>query len=163
MKRVVLDTNIWVSALLVKVGKPAQIINAAYARLIVLLTSEDILAETEHTLHLPRITKRYNLTASTIHTFLTNARNISTVVTVRTTLDVVKDDPEDNKILACAVDGKASYLVTGDPDLLAIGEYKGVRILTPAQFLELFQQVRIQIGGQWVEFGKVPSSERKKK
>ncbi len=46
-------------------------------------------------------------------------------------------DPKDDKLLACAVEGNADYIVTGDIDILDIGSYKGVKIVTPKDFLAL--------------------------
>ena len=46
-------------------------------------------------------------------------------------------DPDDDKFLSCAVEGQADYLVTGDGDLLALGEYQGIRIVTPRQFVQV--------------------------
>ena len=50
-------------------------------------------------------------------------------------LDIVKEDPADNKIIECALAVKADYIVTGDNHLLKLREFKGVKILTPAEFL----------------------------
>jgi predicted nucleic acid-binding protein len=57
------------------------------------------------------------------------------MVEVQTALNVVAD-VEDNAVLAAAVDGRVDYLVTGDPHLLAHGQYEQCRIVTPDQFLE---------------------------
>lgn len=49
-------------------------------------------------------------------------------------------DPDDDKFLSCAVEGRADYLVTGDDDLLALGDYRGIRIVTPRQFIQLLDE-----------------------
>ena len=49
----------------------------------------------------------------------------------------VSKDPDDDKYLAAAVEGRASFVVTGDPHLLAVGQYEGIRIVTPRSFLDL--------------------------
>ncbi len=51
---------------------------------------------------------------------------------------MVEDDPDDDHFLACAVSGRADCLVTGDPHLLKLGSYKGIPILSPADFLTRF-------------------------
>ena len=43
-------------------------------------------------------------------------------------------DPDDNKFISCAIDSRALYVVSGDKDLLVIGEYDGVDIVTAAEF-----------------------------
>ena len=54
-------------------------------------------------------------------------------------VDGVKNDPPDNRILEAAIDGKASYIVSGDKDLLRLKKFKGVKILTASKFLEKFR------------------------
>jgi putative PIN family toxin of toxin-antitoxin system len=140
MKKVVFDTNILVSAMLIKNGIPAQILQ--HYQQFDLVLSEAIIAEVVRVLHYPHIQKRYaaQVQEADIQTYVKNLRRMGKIIKVQTTLSVVTDDPDDNKILACAQEGAATYLVTGDPDLLIIGEYQGVRILPPAQFLELLRQ-----------------------
>lgn len=135
MKRVVLDTNVLISALIVPVGKPAQILK--YLEELTLLTSEPILIEMERVLHYSRIQKRYKLNDEIINLYLERVREVSSIVHVETEVLVVEDDPDDDKFLACAVDGEAEYIVSGDPHLLTVKEYEGVKILTPSDFLAL--------------------------
>jgi uncharacterized protein len=54
-------------------------------------------------------------------------------------LDVVKEDPEDNRILECAQASRSDFLVTGDKDMLRLRQYAGTRILKPAEFLQLVE------------------------
>ena len=51
------------------------------------------------------------------------------------TLDVVKDDPDDNRILECAVSAVSDYIITGDKDLLRLGRYDGIKIINVSEFL----------------------------
>ena len=51
-------------------------------------------------------------------------------------LEAIEDDPDDDKILECAVAGNADYIISGDSHLLDIGEYRDIRVLNPDQFLE---------------------------
>ncbi len=50
-------------------------------------------------------------------------------------VQVIADDPDDNAVLACAIEGHAAYVVTGDGHLMSLGAYEGIPIVTPAQFL----------------------------
>ena len=52
------------------------------------------------------------------------------------TLEAVKDDPDDNRIVECALASGSDCIVTGDKDLLRLGQYQGIRIMGPAQFLQ---------------------------
>lgn len=56
----------------------------------------------------------------------------------KTTTVTVCRDPKDNKILETALEGNAQYIVTGDPDLLVLKQFQGIRIVEPREFLELF-------------------------
>lgn len=58
-------------------------------------------------------------------------------VTPRAELDVIKEDPSDNRILECAVAAGSDYIVSGDKDLLRLGRYDSIRILSVADFLDL--------------------------
>ncbi len=60
------------------------------------------------------------------------------LVTIRNTLNVVDADPDDNKIIECAVAGAATHIVTGDRHLLVLGNYQNIQILTAADFLAAF-------------------------
>lgn len=55
------------------------------------------------------------------------------------TLHVIERNPSDNRYLECAVAGDAAYVVSGDDHLLAVGEYRGLRILSPREFLVLLK------------------------
>ena len=87
MSRVVLDTNVLISALIARTGKPARIL--AYGERLALLTSEDILIELERVLHYPRIQRKYRLTDTLIGGYLEHIRMASTVVEVHTSVHVV--------------------------------------------------------------------------
>lgn len=135
MKKVVFDTNVLVSALIVKVGKPAQILRQVEK--YELLTSEEILAETERALHYSHIQKRYHPSDEDIATYLAELREVSTIISVKSDVRVIKEDPDDDKFLTCALEGGAEYIVSGDPHLLRLEEYQRIRILTPAAFLKI--------------------------
>jgi putative PIN family toxin of toxin-antitoxin system len=68
--------------------------------------------------------------------FLSLIEEISIMVTPRHKLDVVKDDPSDNKILECAVEAKADYIITGDQHLLRLKRYKNIKITNPSEFIK---------------------------
>jgi predicted nucleic acid-binding protein len=67
-------------------------------------------------------------------------RRIASYVSPDTTLDVVKEDPDDNRILECAVEAESDFIVTGDKHLLRMGVFRQLRIVTPAEFLQIAQQ-----------------------
>ena len=65
-----------------------------------------------------------------------SSRKRRCTVTPAVQLDVVKEDPADNKIVECAVTAGAEYIVTGDKDLLRLVKYESIRILSVVDFLE---------------------------
>lgn len=138
MIRAVLDANIFVSAILVKIGKPARVVNNASD--VNLLTSEEILSEVARVLSYLRIRRKYALTEKDIETYFQDLRNRCTLVAVSTVVRGVSRDPDDDKILACAIDGAAEYVVSGDPHLLNLREYMGVKIVTPNAFLSILEE-----------------------
>ena len=137
MLRVVLDTNVFVSSLLVKAGVSAQALDAWRARRFVLVTSSAILAETRATLNYDRIRRKYNLTDDDVEQLLALLQREALLVPG--TADVagaIPADPSDEKILACALDGRADLIVSGNLHLPDLGPYRGVSILNVRQFLE---------------------------
>jgi putative PIN family toxin of toxin-antitoxin system len=137
MLRVVLDTNVFVSSLLVKAGVPAQALDAWRARRFVLVTSSAILAETHATLNYDRIRRKYNLTDDDVEQLLALLQREALLVPgTADVTGVIPADPSDEKILACALDCRADLIVSGNLHLLDLGQYRGVSILNVRQFLD---------------------------
>jgi putative PIN family toxin of toxin-antitoxin system len=136
--KVVIDTNVWVSALINPNGTPARIINHPAA--FDLLTSTAILTELERVLHYDRIQKRYQLTDEMISAYLLTVRLDSELVEVTQQVNAVERDPDDNRVLACAVQAGADYVVSGDPHLVDLAAYQGIPILTPSAFFAVLEQ-----------------------
>ncbi len=137
--RIVLDTNVFVSALLSSKGAPPRILEHWQEMRVDVVVSPAILDELERVLHYPKLRRRYSLPEEAIQTFLRLLTKQAILVTPDTELTIVKADPTDDCYLACAVAGEAQVIVTGDPHLLALGEYEGVQVLTPAGFLALLR------------------------
>ncbi|MBS3905491.1 MAG: putative toxin-antitoxin system toxin component, PIN family [Syntrophaceae bacterium] len=73
---------------------------------------------------------------SSVQVILTELIGISDFVNPSKTLSVVSEDAEDNRILECALEAKANYIVTGDIHLLKLGGYRDIKILNAVAFLE---------------------------
>jgi len=136
---VVLDTNVIVSSVLSPTGSPAEIIRRWEANEFDLVTSHPLLAELEDVLTYQRVSKYFKEPEEKINALLRRLRTVAAVVVPQLTLDVVKQDPPDNRVLECAVAGGASYIVTGDRHLLDLKEYQGIVILNPAGFLAVLK------------------------
>lgn len=129
--RVVLDTNILVSAQVFK-GKPASVVGLTQADKIKAVSSEPLLAELYDVLANKFLypNQRLSLLDSDLRGFLQ-------IVQPAQTLRVVDDEP-DNRVLEAAVAGGCNYIVTGDKLLLKLDTYQGIKILSADQFLKLF-------------------------
>ena len=119
--RVVLDTNVMVSALIKPGGIPAQIL--AHATYFALITSDAILTELERVLPYERIKQRYKLSDPIIEEYLAGIRDDRNVVAVIKAVTGVSQDPDDDKFLACAETPEADCIVSGDPQLTNLGSY----------------------------------------
>ncbi len=142
MHRVVLDTNIFVSSILVKTGFPAQAIQAWHDRQYVLLTSPILMSEIEHTLSYKRIRRKYNITDTDVADLLSLLQHDALVVPGHFTVEgAVPDDPDDDFVLACAVEGEANLIVSGDNHLLTLATYQGIPIVTVREFLQILSEL----------------------
>ena len=138
MIRAVLDANILVSAVLVPNGMPARILLAALARMFRCFASDVIVSEVLTTLSRDRVRRRYALDLYAITRIKGFLESRAVRVPISVTVQGVATHPEDDLILATAVSARADYLVTGDRQLLALGEYQGVQIVTPRTFHTIF-------------------------
>ena len=135
--KVVLDTNIVVSSYLVPVGPPAQILALWRSGALDLLVSEPILQEYERILSSMRIAQRHRMTPAEIAEDMDGFREYAMLAEPRESLRVVEGDADDDKLFECAVAGGASYIVSRDEQVLAVREYRGIRVVSPEAFLAL--------------------------
>jgi len=138
--RVVLDTNIIISAFLVALGAPARIVASWRAGRFDLVVSPALLAEYEEVLGYERIQRRHRMTPERITGEVADIARLAILVEPHTVPAVIAQDPDDDQVLACAVTGEASYIVSGDPHLLNLRQYHGIRILSPAAFVQLLAE-----------------------
>lgn len=138
--KVVLDTNIVVSAYLVPVDPPARILALWRAAAFDLLVSENILLEYERLLSHPRITARHGMLDEEVVDEIAAYREYAILVEPQETLHIVKEDPDDDKFFECGVAGDASYIVSRDTEVLAVKSYRGIRVITPEAFLAVLEE-----------------------
>ena len=138
--RVVLDTNVLISALL-STGIASELVPLWQKGTITVLLSREILEEYLRVLAYPKSQLSQGEIKGLIEEELLP---FVQVIKPGIRVHVVKRDPSDNKFLECAVGGKAKKVISGDKALLAIRHYRGVRIQSPAAFLVVFyrQQAR---------------------
>ncbi|RIK34820.1 MAG: putative toxin-antitoxin system toxin component, PIN family [Chloroflexi bacterium] len=136
MLRVVLDTNIYVSKVLIPSGLPAQAYRAWQDAQFELLTSPAILHELRNTLGYERIRRKYHITDGIVDELIgLLERHATVVVGTADVTGAIPADPSDEIVLACAVDGQADLIVSGDQHLLALASYHGIPIIPVRAFL----------------------------
>jgi len=129
--RAVIDTNVLISATFWP-GKPKQLLNQVRRGKINFLTSEILLAKLKEVL--TREDKPFKLSAEESERVLAVIRNLAEIIEPHSLVTVCRDYA-DNRVLECALDGQAEWIVTGDSDLLDLKAFQGLKIVTVADFL----------------------------
>ncbi len=127
---VVLDTNVIVSAFNKPEGKLAPLWPLARNRTYQLIVSPFIVKETARILR-----SRFHWSEPLLQERLRILVGVSHLVNPRTVPDAVPNDADDNHIIACALEGRADLIVSGDRHLLSLAEYDGIPIIRPVDFL----------------------------
>jgi uncharacterized protein len=145
VQRAVVDTNVWVSAVLNPTGPPAQILQAFVQRRFVSITSEPLLAELDAVLSRPRIANKYGISHEDRQEYLDLVRAGSVVVQVNGVVQVCRD-PDDDAVIETALRGRASVLVSRDDDLkhavevINYLEELDIQVLTVRHFLSAIRR-----------------------
>ncbi len=136
-KKVVLDTNVLISSLLKSESKARDIYRLVLRGEIELYTSVDLINELSRVLEYPK----FKFEKLQKKVFLKNLTRVATIlVNPGLRIDLIKEDPPDNKFLECAVEAKVDYLISGDnKHLLPLKNFQGIRIISPSEFLKLYQ------------------------
>lgn len=136
MYRVVFDTNVYLSAILYG-GKPEALLKLCRGRKkkIELYTSPSILKEIADVLS----SNKFNWPEPRIVKAIRHIARIAKIVEPKSTISVLSDK-SDNRVLECAAESKANFIISGDNHLLNLKQYKNIPILKPAQFLELLEK-----------------------
>jgi len=126
--KIVLDTNILISALIYG-GKPEKIYNLVLDKQLISVTSPILLSELTEIL-----IKKFKFELSRIKRLEKIIKNNFIIVNPSKIISLLKDD-DDNRVLEAAIEGKCTYIVTGDSDLLDLVNFKNIKIATPDVFL----------------------------
>jgi uncharacterized protein len=132
--RVVIDTNVFVSALLSPTGIPNQIFQYWELSYFDLLVSQESLNELARVLHYPKIRKRLHSTEEELAEFVHIFQEKALIITRQETVHAITEDVSDNLYLEIGIAGHADYIVSGDQHLLKLKEYRGISIMTPTEF-----------------------------
>lgn len=132
-QKIVFDTNVVISTLLFG-GELDGIRRLWQKKKITFLISRDVLEEYIKVLAYPK----FSLTEEKIKSIVEEELlPFVTTVRVKSRINHIKDDPDDDKFLALAVDGNADYIISGDKHLLHLNEFESINIMTGKEFLAL--------------------------
>ena len=138
--RIVVDTNLLVSGV-ISTGLPRQLLDAARAGVFELCTSEVLLAELLDVLGRAKFAKRLDLAGLSASQIVNDVRLLALVGAPAAVVRVVPTDPDDDHVLAAALTASADLIASGDQrDLLPLGSYEGIAIVTARQALEAVHQ-----------------------
>lgn len=130
--KVVFDTNILVSAWLWE-GNESKLIESVEEGIIHGYSSEQLIEELCRTLRYPRFDLSQDEVASIRGYYLL----LFKIVRPKQTISIILEDPEDNRVLECALEAEADYVVSGDHHLLGFGEFRGMKIVKAAELLKV--------------------------
>ncbi len=127
---IVLDSNVYISAFLFG-GHPRTILEKIISAQIGGAISAPILDEVREVLQRPK----FGLTDATVMALISELQELCTVIMPTKTVRAIADDPDDNRILECALAADADVIVSGDAHLLDLGQWRGIAIQSPAAFV----------------------------
>jgi len=128
--RIVLDTNVLISAIVFG-GNPREVLEKVISGAFAMAISAEMLAEFQGVLE----GKKFRYPSDIVRNIVNELLAVSELVRPTIKVEQIKVDPSDNRILECALESKAAFIVTGDRHLLELGEYEGIPVLDVAAFL----------------------------
>jgi len=136
--KITVDTNVLISATF-WYGDSHRIMQLVESKIIKLVLSKEILQEYSEVLRYDEIQSKIKNKNLYMKYTLQKIVSFSEIVEPTAKLDVIKDDPDDNRVLECAKEGKVSYIITNDNHLLKLKEFEGIKIVTPEEFLRILK------------------------
>jgi len=139
MIRVVVDTNVLFSAVLIPGSNPAKILKLAQLGNIKLIFSPHTLKELQRVLRYPKLValmKKRGIKPHVVDNFVKNLVSISMITSGEKKVTAVKEDPADDLFIACAIEGEAKFIISRDHHLRSLKTFQGITILDPTSFLK---------------------------
>ena len=133
--RIVLDTNVVVSAILFG-GKPQEILEAALAGDFRLCISEPMVVELQGVLQRPK----FEFNRQIVQSIVSEITLLAEWVTPTKHFELVEDDPADNDVIDCAVEANADFLISGDRHLLQLGMCVNIQIVSSDSFIKILEK-----------------------
>jgi hypothetical protein len=136
--RAVPDVNVFVSLAIKKDGHSAQIFKRSGE--FISFTSEKILADVLRVMHYERVLKIHKMSEGEISEFVQRLRERNAVSPGNWEGKIVHEDPDDDIIVACAIEVGADYIISGDHHLLDLKHYREIQIVSPRAFLDILDR-----------------------
>jgi putative PIN family toxin of toxin-antitoxin system len=134
--RAVIDTNLFISGLFGKDSLSAKLQDLWINQEFELVTSIEIIKEVSRVLRYPRIKKRFHPKDETLKRFFRLVFRKAVITKDIYKTDRIADDPSDNKFLACALEGRADYIVSRDRHLRNLKQFHGIKIIDASSFVK---------------------------
>lgn len=131
---VVLDTNIYISATFWS-GEPYLVVQKAVMQEIITFVSQDITQELKRVL-----ARDFSIGEKDIEELVKSVFFFTHLIEPREKVSIIKDDPDDDRILECALSCKADFIATQDNHLLKLKKFRGIRIVAPKEFLRILKE-----------------------
>jgi putative PIN family toxin of toxin-antitoxin system len=131
--RVVVDTNVLISGLIFG-GLPRELVDAALDGAFLLITSPILLDELQD-----KLRDKFKFSKHDLRELTADVRQCALIVTPSIFLSVIEDDPDDDRVLECALAGEADYIVSGDRHLLDLKFYRNVSIVSVRDFMDAME------------------------
>jgi len=136
--RVVYDTNILISAIFSQRSSPFRCLQLARDGIVQAVSCQEIVDEFQE-----KLLNKFSYELPQAQAFVEEVRSYSQLVSITNTLKVVSNDPDDDMVLECALVGGATYIVTGDKDLLSLSSYQNILIVKAADFIAIMDESKL--------------------
>ena len=143
MIRVVLDTNVFLSGVLTPGRAPAKLLELVLSGKLKLLISPPIIQEIQRVFHYPgiiKVIKKRKLESKELEEAVFRIMRVAHITPGAVNVEGVAADPSDDMFLACALEGQADYIISGDHHLTDLKDYQGIRIMAPSAFIRLMSE-----------------------
>jgi uncharacterized protein len=140
--KAVIDTSVMVSVAFAKEGLAKELRDMIADNGFVLATSKEIMSELYRVLHYPHIVKRFEPSMDDIEEFIGMVMEKATITEGSYTIQKIEDDPSDDMFLGCAMEAEADYIVSRDPHLRNVKEFRGIEIIDVKTFVERVKKVQ---------------------
>lgn len=143
MLKVVIDTNVFISGILTEEGKPSVAIKAwKRTQKYQLFVTEEIIQE------ILRVMQELNVSLDIVIDWDKALKKNAIIVVPTRKVEAIREDPQDNKFLECAVESHVDYIVTGDKHLKRLNEFEGIKIINVRKFLDILKSYKEPTKGE---------------